>query len=157
MKKYLIALLFGMSLMAMQTASAASLALSQTFGTGSVTTPSGTTVSGNGSGSTLWDVTLTGLGAGGTADITLLNQVVTGPVSFFASGFLGTNGIGVGDGTYQLLILLAPTSSSFTFDVALSNVAQGVVPVPAAVWLFGSALMGLVGVARRKSQPALTA
>ena len=32
----------------------------------------------------------------------------------------------------------------FTYD-AVSNV-----PVPAAVWLFGSALIGLMGVARRK-------
>ena len=33
----------------------------------------------------------------------------------------------------------------------LSNVrAFSVVPVPAAVWLFGSGLLGLVGVARRK-------
>ena len=35
---------------------------------------------------------------------------------------------------------------------AVSNVtAYSVVPVPAAVWLFGSGLLGLVGVARRKS------
>ncbi|MDX2486916.1 MAG: VPLPA-CTERM sorting domain-containing protein, partial [Gammaproteobacteria bacterium] len=27
---------------------------------------------------------------------------------------------------------------------------EGVVPVPSAVWLFGSGLIGLVGVARRK-------
>ena len=34
---------------------------------------------------------------------------------------------------------------------ALSNVrAFSVVPVPAAVWLFGSGLLGLVGIARRK-------
>jgi len=31
-----------------------------------------------------------------------------------------------------------------------SNFGQTVVPVPAAVWLFGSGLMGLVGMARRK-------
>lgn len=42
-----------------------------------------------------------------------------------------------------------------TFNVqsgSLSNVTNGVsaVPVPAAVWLFGSGLLGLVGVARRK-------
>lgn len=35
---------------------------------------------------------------------------------------------------------------------ALSNVTgYSVVPVPAAVWLFGSGLLGLVGVARRRS------
>ena len=42
-----------------------------------------------------------------------------------------------------------------TFNVqagSLSNVTNGVsaVPVPAAVWLFGSGLIGLIGVARRK-------
>jgi hypothetical protein len=46
---------------------------------------------------------------------------------------------------------------SLTFDgitlpdiYAISSVTS-VVPVPAAVWLFGSALLGLVGVARRKN------
>lgn len=32
------------------------------------------------------------------------------------------------------------------------SIGTGVVPVPAAVWLFGSGLLGLVGVARRKKQ-----
>lgn len=36
-----------------------------------------------------------------------------------------------------------------------SNVSA--VPVPAAVWLFGSALMGLVGISRRKSDMSLSA
>ena len=31
-----------------------------------------------------------------------------------------------------------------------SNFGQAAVPVPAAVWLFGSGLLGLVGIARRK-------
>jgi hypothetical protein len=34
------------------------------------------------------------------------------------------------------------------------NVTVGAVPVPAAVWLFGSGLLGLVGVARRKTKQA---
>jgi len=29
-----------------------------------------------------------------------------------------------------------------------------VVPIPATVWLFGSGLLGLVGIARRKKQQA---
>jgi hypothetical protein len=37
----------------------------------------------------------------------------------------------------------------FEFDV---TVDPTVIPVPAAVWLFGSGLLGLVGVARRKKQ-----
>jgi hypothetical protein len=154
MKKYLIALLFGMSFMSMQTASAASLSLSQAFGIGSVTTASGSTVSGTGNGTTIWDVTVSGLGAGGTADLSL-TSTITGPVSFFSSGFLNTSGIGIGDGVYKLLVLLDPSTSSFSFDVSIGNVTT--VPVPAALWLFGSAIAGLIGVTRRKSQPALAA
>jgi hypothetical protein len=34
----------------------------------------------------------------------------------------------------------------------LSNVrAFSVVPIPAAIWLFGSGLLGLIGIARRKN------
>ena len=54
------------------------------------------------------------------------------------------------------------TSGSFSFEVTAGNVGQfntalnsngsatSVVPVPAAAWLFGNGLIGLVGVARRK-------
>ena len=35
--------------------------------------------------------------------------------------------------------------------VQLANIRyDGVVPIPAAVWLFGSGLLGLIGIARRK-------
>ena len=37
-------------------------------------------------------------------------------------------------------------SGSYTINIS----PTGVVPVPAAVWLFGSGLLGLVGIARRK-------
>jgi hypothetical protein len=39
-------------------------------------------------------------------------------------------------------------------QLTLVNPAPAVVPVPAAVWLLGSGLLGLVGVARRKSAQA---
>jgi len=45
------------------------------------------------------------------------------------------------------------TSDNFSVDFTADSViakAGPVVPVPAAVWLFGSGLLGLVGVARRK-------
>ncbi|MGB5398483.1 MAG: VPLPA-CTERM sorting domain-containing protein [Gammaproteobacteria bacterium] len=35
--------------------------------------------------------------------------------------------------------------------VGISGGVQQVIPVPAAVWLFGSGLIGLVGVARRRA------
>ena len=40
-------------------------------------------------------------------------------------------------------------SAAFTADSVIAKVGP-VVPVPAAVWLFGSGLIGLIGVARRK-------
>ena len=41
------------------------------------------------------------------------------------------------------------------FDITsihVDNIDTGVIPVPAAVWLFGSGLLGLVGVARRRKK-----
>ncbi len=44
---------------------------------------------------------------------------------------------------------------SFTsFDYVVTASGASVVPVPAAVWLFGSGLLGLVGVARRRGNKA---
>lgn len=37
-----------------------------------------------------------------------------------------------------------------TFDGGFGDITYSVVPVPAAVWLFGSGLIGLLGFARRK-------
>lgn len=43
-------------------------------------------------------------------------------------------------------------NASFNYSIATTGLsAATVVPVPAAVWLFGSGLLGLVGVARRKA------
>lgn len=43
------------------------------------------------------------------------------------------------------------TDGNFAFDGwAVRNGDVGVVPVPAAVWLFGSGLLGLIGISRRK-------
>ncbi len=66
-----------------------------------------------------------------------------------------------GDGTFGFIIKwTAKIKQGSTFDSNISrwrlegtfdtNAATSAVPVPAAVWLFGSGLLGLVGVARRK-------
>ena len=65
--------------------------------------------------------------------------------SFSFSGYLAP-------GEYTLLIdalayIDSATSATASFDYDLQLTA---VPVPAAVWLFGSGLIGLVGFARRK-------
>ena len=41
--------------------------------------------------------------------------------------------------------------ASGNFNASLTAIAPSAVPVPAAVWLFGSGLVGLAGIARRKS------
>jgi len=57
------------------------------------------------------------------------------------------------DGT----VIAATTTTDFigivhpdTYDGLITSMNAQVVPVPAAVWLFGSGLIGLIGVARRK-------
>ncbi|HHJ36602.1 MAG TPA: VPLPA-CTERM sorting domain-containing protein [Gammaproteobacteria bacterium] len=38
----------------------------------------------------------------------------------------------------------------YAWAVQSGNVGTAVVPIPAAVWLFGSGLIGLIGLTRRK-------
>ena len=48
-------------------------------------------------------------------------------------------------------LMFAPISDVSAYP-GLDSVSLSAVPVPAAVWLFGSGLLGLIGVARRKSR-----
>lgn len=62
---------------------------------------------------------------------------------------------GTGQCTGEQIIDASEDSAGFAgqytqFDFAVSVEQSAVIPVPAAVWLFGSGLLGLVGVARRK-------
>jgi len=51
----------------------------------------------------------------------------------------------------KIVLLGLDNTSVYGYDnVCIDNCNTSVVPVPAAVWLFGSGLLGLVGVARRK-------
>jgi len=99
---------------------------------------------------------------GGSMDFDFLydsNNTEFGGTSFYNPGLDSTNPIGgIGTGipdvpsaTYSLTIIAkvnhpggSPTEVS-SFDAEISAV-----PVPAAVWLFGSGLLGLIGMARRK-------
>jgi len=45
----------------------------------------------------------------------------------------------------------SPTILNFKADGRSAVAVPAAVPVPAAVWLFGSGLLGLVGIARRKN------
>jgi len=47
---------------------------------------------------------------------------------------------------------VANTDAEFVLRTGTIDIGVSAVPVPAAVWLFGSGLLGLVGVARRKAR-----
>lgn len=164
MKKYFIALLFGLSLTSMQSASAAMLNLTQIFG-GGVSTGSGTdTVTGsslndlmlNPTNSSIWKLELSDLGPSGFADLDFdLN--LGGPTGFDMS-FTAPSFQNLSANTYFLSLFPKIPTVSYNFTLSATDVpGQVPVPVPAAVWLFGSALLGLVGVTTRKSQPNLAA
>ncbi len=74
-----------------------------------------------------------------------LGVAVTGAGPFFDDGIAGSPMI---DGPF--------TGLQVSIDIGSGNslrvLSVSAVPVPAAVWLFGSGLLGLVGIARRKSK-----
>ena len=65
--------------------------------------------------------------------VNILNTFLGGPV-------------GAGTHTFRLW-----TASGVISNYQLDFVTSAVVPVPAGVWLFGSGLIGLIGIARRKT------
>ena len=61
----------------------------------------------------------------------------------FSTGFTGS-------GSIRKLEFEAITSPSTLPGYAVDDLSYSVIPVPAAVWLFGSGLLGLIGFVRRK-------
>ena len=75
----------------------------------------------------------------------------TGDTGTLLGNYLATGGI-VTDANGGWIHNQQNTSSNTASIYALSSVITAPVPVPAAVWLFGSGLLGLVGVARRNER-----
>jgi hypothetical protein len=112
---------------------------------------------------------ISGVGATPASNNIAKNQYPIGPAPMATTTWnttpigtvvLGTNPSGTLPLTNDTVggspMLVGPFAGfSANFDLTLvSNlsVTPAVVPVPAAVWLFGSGLLGLVGIARRKKQ-----
>jgi len=57
----------------------------------------------------------------------------------------------IGSGYTQFLLDTNPFAGiQYEFDIYGNDPLVSAVPVPAAVWFFGSGLLGLIGIARRK-------
>jgi len=72
-------------------------------------------------------------------------------------GTTGSTCLGQGSGTVNGGVPMATApfpgqDPKWNGSVTAGTVTNTVVPVPAAVWLFGSGLLGLVGIARRKKK-----
>ena len=86
---------------------------------------------------------------GWTLDLTSLLVNVPGSSKFLnlsGTGVLSGNGFDATEATWTF-------SAESTTSYSMTATAAGIpaVPVPAAIWLFGSGLIGLIGVARRKA------
>jgi len=82
---------------------------------------------------------LVGAGVGASQGDDILDNLGAAP--FGGAGFTGS----LGPGTYTFWFQETAASVDYSLNFQVSEV-----PVPAAVWLFGSALVGLAGVKRRK-------
>lgn len=84
-------------------------------------------------------------GVAGTPTLTQTGSALVGGGGTWTGTLVSSGNIGSAWGAFDS----TPYTEVFNMTV---NGVEAVVPVPAAVWLFGSGLLGLVGVARRKKQ-----
>jgi hypothetical protein len=68
----------------------------------------------------------------------------------FVSPLMGAADQAGGDGIPGTHMAAGGLYAGFNFNINTNMLAP--VPVPAAIWLFGSGLLGLIGVARRKAR-----
>ncbi len=119
---------------------------SDTSGAGTISVNGGSSFSGSFTNLTVYYLGGTFSTGGFTADVNYLGgSLVSGLTSGrIEGGFAGATY----SGTPGLII---PFGTIFTADTISAKLGQvQTVPVPAAVWLFGSGLIGLAGIARRK-------
>jgi hypothetical protein len=96
------------------------------------------------------------LQGGGTSSVELVNQPTSEPgLNFNQTYFVAETTALAGIDTAaadnaRIIFTLVENNSPVGTRVQLDNVSVSAVPLPAAAWLFGSALVGLVAVARRR-------
>jgi len=119
---------------------------SDTSGAGTISVNGGSSLSGSFTNLTVYYLGGTFSTGGFTADVNYLGGSLVSGLSSgrIEGGFAGATY----NGTPGLII---PFGTVFTADTISAKLGQvQTVPVPAAVWLFGSGLIGLAGIARRK-------
>lgn len=79
-----------------------------------------------------------------TPGLDCIGNAITGGLSFFDDGIAGSPQI---DGPFPSMQVSIDIGSGNSLTV----LSVSTVPVPPAVWLFGSGLVGLIGIARRKA------
>ncbi len=115
-----------------------------------------------------WAFTLSGAGAAGIAVDSIIieftnDQMDIGSITLGGNVFSADDGIvniwntgaTLDDGLHFVILNdITVLDEAAQYDIKISVVDAGVsaVPVPAAVWLFGSGFVGLVGFSRRKSK-----
>jgi len=79
-------------------------------------------------------------------DAVVINSQSITNLSLSGLGIVSGGGFDATGGTWEFTANTAEGSTTFSW----SSSTVSAVPVPAAVWLFGSGLLGLIGIARRK-------
>ncbi len=123
----------------------------------------------NGAFSDTWKFTV-GSNSGGNSSVTNASFSSNGAISNFAAVIdnainftLSTQSLGGGNvltllsgsfgslsvGAHTLVVSGNASNASYGGNIVIDSAPSGV-PVPAAIWLFGSALVGLMGVSGRK-------
>jgi len=100
-----------------------------------------------------------GIGASITNAAIQVGAAIKGQIANFAATLDGQAMTLSSTGLFQLLMKDLPGSIAGSHTIVVTGTSAGSfggsvvaqTPIPAAVWLFGSAIMGLMGMSRRKS------
>ena len=106
-----------------------------------------------------WDSLAINVAAGDILDFSFTSAAVSALTPVDNAGGANLEGLGImtGESTLELVLayndnLRGTGDSDYDDMLVRAEFSSAAVPVPAAVWLFGSGLLGLIGMARRRKQ-----